>query len=75
MQDVNNFPPAITMFLLNTIGRCKANPPVDWPHEVYSLIMREDLASQAKSPYTQIQSNNTESEYFIPNNSDYNIHI
>lgn len=48
LGDIQNFPPSINLFLLNIISHIKANPPVDWPHEAYSLIMREDLALQAK---------------------------
>lgn len=28
--------------------KCKNSPPVEWPEEAYQLIMREDLALQAK---------------------------
>lgn len=47
LKEIEFLPPAISLLLLNTISRCKDNPPVGWPTAAYSLIMREDLARQA----------------------------
>lgn len=45
---MESLPPGVGLLLLTAFARCKSEPPVDWGAEAYTLVMRDDLALQAR---------------------------